>query len=385
MRKLITESHVEEAVIDILKNLGYEYVYGLDIAPAPEGNGERKNYQDVILDERLKKSLKKINPSFSDEAIERAAKQVIRSTSQKLIEDNQSFHKLLIDGIDVPIKVEGKERYKKMRLFDYEHPKNNEFLVINQFTIKENNYERRPDVILFVNGIPLVVIELKNLAEEKATVWSAYNQFQTYKDQIPSLFRFNEFLIISDGIQARAGTITSQKERFMQWKTIDGKKANKNLTEIDVLLKGMCEKTRLLDIIRNFIVFEKDKKIEKKLAAYHQYWATNKAIESTIKARKGNKKAGVVWHTQGSGKSLTMIFYAGKLVRELDNPTLVLLTDRNDLDDQLFGTFGKNQDILRQKPVQAESRKELQNLLKVSSGGVVFTTIQKFFPEEGRE
>ncbi len=222
-------------------------------------------------------------------------------------------------------------------------------------------------------------------SDEDATIWTAFDQLQTYKDQLPSMFRYNEILVISDGTEARAGTISSQKERFMQWKTINGEKPKKGLTEIEVLLRGMCDKNRLLDIVRNFIVFEKDKETLKKLTAYHQYWAVNKAIRSTVNARKGNKKAGIVWHTQGSGKSLTMIFYAGKLVTELDNPTIVVLTDRNDLDNQLFGTFGRCQTILRQEPVRAESRKDLQELLKVSSGGIVFTTIQKFLPGEDRE
>ena len=386
MKHLITEEHVEENVLAILKSLDYNIIRGSNEEYLPGGSSAlRADYKDVVLVDRLRQALKRINPSIPEEARERAIKQILRSESQKLIVNNESFHKMLVDGIDIPVKAEGGERYKKVWLFDFESPENNEFLAVNQFTVIENNIERRPDIVLFVNGLPLVVIELKNLADEKADIWTAYDQFQTYKDQIPSLFRYNEILLISDGIEARAGTITSEKERFMQWKTIDGEKPRKGLTEVEVLLNGMYDKKRLLDIIRNFIVFEKDKETEKKLAAYHQYWATNKALESTIKARKGNKKAGVVWHTQGSGKSLTMIFYTGKLVRELDNPTIVLLTDRNDLDGQLFGTFGRCQDILRQKPVQAETRRELQKLLKVSSGGVVFTTIQKFFPEEDRE
>lgn len=386
MTKVITESDVEENVLAILESLGYEIIRGDNEDYLPEGRWAlRADYKDVVLVERLREVLKKINPSIPEEAREQAIKQVLRSESQKLIADNENFHKMLVDGIDVPIKAEEGESYKKVWFFDFEKPENNEFLAVNQFTVIENNIERRPDVILFVNGIPLLVIELKNLADEDATISTAYDQFQTYKGQLPSLFRYNELLVISDGIEARAGTITSEKERFMQWKTIDGEKPRKGLTEIEVLLRGICDKQRLLDIVRNFIVFEKDKETKKKLAAYHQYWATNKAVESTVKARKGNKKAGIVWHTQGSGKSLTMVFYAGKLVRELDNPTIVVLTDRNDLDDQLFGTFGRCQDVLRQKPVQADSRKELQEMLKVSSGGVVFTTIQKFFPEEDRE
>ena len=386
MLRIIHESDVEENVLAILKSIGYEIIRGENENYLPGGSSAlRDNYKDVVLVERLQEALRKINPSIPEETREQAIKQVLRIESQKLMANNESFHKMLVDGNDVPVKTGEGERYKKIWLFDFENPENNDFLAVNQFTVIENSIERRPDVILFVNGIPLLVIELKNLADEDATIWTAYDQFQTYKDQLPTLFRFNEILVISDGLEARAGTISSEKERFMQWKTIDGEKPKKGLTEIEVLLKGMCDKQIFLDIVRNFIVFEKDKVTIKKLAAYHQYWATNKAVESTIKARKGNKKAGIVWHTQGSGKSLTMIFYTGKLVRELDNPTVVLLTDRNDLDNQLFETFGRCQDILRQKPVQAESRLEIQKLLKVSSGGVVFTTIQKFFPEENRE
>jgi type I restriction enzyme R subunit len=384
--RVIHESDVEENVLSILKSLGYEIVRGDNEDYLPGGRSAlRADYKEVVLVERLREALTRINLPVTEEAREQAIKQVLRSQSQKLIEDNESFHKILVDGVDVAFQSAGEERYHKVWLFDFEDPWNNDFLAVNQFTVIENNVERRPDVILFVNGIPLLILELKNLADEDATIWNAYDQFQTYADQLPSLFRYNEILVISDGIEARAGTITSEKERFMHWKTIDGGKPKRGLTETEVLLRGMCEKTRLLDVVRNFIVFEKDKETRKKLAAYHQYWATNKALESTIAARRGSKKAGIVWHTQGSGKSLTMIFYSGKLVRELDNPTIVVLTDRNDLDGQLFGTFGRCQDILRQKPVQAESRRDLRELLSVSSGGIVFTTIQKFFPEEDRE
>jgi type I restriction enzyme R subunit len=386
MKKAISESDVEEFTLSILKNLGYEIARGDNEDYLPGGRlALRNDYKEVLLVERLKNALRKINPSASHEAIEQAIKQLLRIGSQKLIVDNEAFHKMLADGVDVAVRKGSEERYEKIWLFDFKKPENNEFLATNQFTVIENNIERRPDVVLFVNGIPLVVIELKNPADENATIWTAYDQFQTYKEQIPSLFKYNEILVISDGIQARAGTITSEPERFMEWKTINGEKPRKGLTEIEILLRGMFDKNRILDITRNFIVFEKDKETKKKLAAYHQYWATNKALESTLQARKSNKKAGIVWHTQGSGKSLTMIFYSGKIIRELDNPTIVVLTDRNDLDDQLFGTFSKCQDILRQKPVQANTRKELRELLKVSSGGIVFTTIQKFFPEEDRE
>jgi len=382
MRKAIAESDVEETVLTILRRLGYEVIRGDNEAYLPGGAlALRNDYKEVVLVQRLRQALKRINPGVSEEVREQAIKEVLRIESQNLIVDNENFHKLLVNGLDIPLKD---ERHKKVWLFDFQNPEENDFLAVNQFTVIEDNNERRPDVVLFVNGIPLVVIELKNPADEQADIWKAYNDHQTKMEKIPSLFKYNEVLIISDGLEARAGTITSEQERFMQWKTIDGEKPGKGLPEIEVLLRGMCDKKRLLDICRNFIVFEKDKETRKKLSAYHQYWAANKALESTIKARKANKKAGIVWHTQGSGKSLTMIFYAGKLIQELDNPTIVVLTDRNDLDDQLFETFARCQDILRQKPVQANSRKELQELLKVSSGGVIFTTIQKFFPEQDR-
>lgn len=399
MPKAIHESDVEENVLATLENLCYEIIRGDDEDYLPGGRfALRADYKNVVIVDRLRAALKKINPAISEEAREQAVKQVLRSESQKLIANNESFHRLLVDGVDIPIQVQGEERYQKIWLFDFENPENNDFLAVNQFTVSEID-ERRPDVVLFVNGIPLVVVELKNPADEQADIWKAYNDHQTKMEKIPSLYRYGEILVISDGLDAnvsesatglpksgtRAGTITSEPERFMQWKTIDGRKPKKGVSELEVLLRGMFEKRRLLDIVRNFIVFEKDKDTKKKLAAYHQYWATNKALESTVEARKGNRKAGIVWHTQGSGKSLTMIFYSGKLVRELDNPTIVVLTDRNDLDDQLFGTFGRCQDILRQKPVQANTRKELRELLSVSSGGIVFTTIQKFFPEEDRE
>src|SRR5574337_377801 len=301
MRKVISEADVEENVLDVLESLGYKIIRGDNEDYQPRGKSALRNdYKDVILVERLREALRRINPSISEDVREQAVKQVLRSESQKLIADNEIFHKMLVDGIDIPIQTEEGERYKKVWLFDFEKPdsKNNEYWAVNQFTVQENKVERRPDVILFINGIPLLVIELKNLADEDATIWTAFNQFQTYKEQLPTLFRYNEILVISDGLKARAGTISSQKERFMQWKTIDGEKPKKGLNEIEILLKGICDKQRFLDIVRNYIVFEKDKEIIKKLAAYHQYWAAYKAVESTAKARKGNKKAGIVWHTQ---------------------------------------------------------------------------------------
>jgi type I restriction enzyme R subunit len=382
----MSESEVEEGALEILSELGYKILNGLDIAP--DGiNAERRSYSDVVLVERLRDAVDRINPNIPREAREEAIKKVLRSESPQLIINNQSFHKKLVEGVDVEYrKKDGSIANDKVWLFDFKNPQNNEFLAVNQFTVLENNNNRRPDIILFINGLPLVVIELKNPADENATIWTAFNQLETYEAQIPSLFPYNEISVISDGIEARAGTITSNKERFMPWKTIEGKEtAPSAMPQMEVLFQGMFNKKILLDLIRHFIVFEQERQdIHKKLAAYHQYHAVNKAIEATLNASSpgGDKRCGVVWHTQGSGKSLTMAFYTGKLVLALDNPTIVVLTDRNDLDDQLFGTFSRCHELLRQKPVQAASRSELKELLMVASGGVVFTTIQKFFPEE---
>ncbi|MEK6891880.1 MAG: type I restriction endonuclease subunit R [Nanoarchaeota archaeon] len=380
MSKLITESEVEELALKILKDLGYSIINGPDISP--DGNNEERTYQDVILVNRLRESINKLNPNIPKEAREEAIKKVIRTESQNLTANNQHFHNMLVNGVNVEYRKGERIINDIVWLFDFKNIKNNEFLAINQFTIIEEHNNRRPDILLFINGIPLVIIELKNIADEEATIWSAFNQIKTYQTQIPSLFRFNEICIISDGFEARAGTITSDKERFMPWKTIEGEEPKK-LSQLETLLKGMFNKNIILDLIRHFIVFEqKEEEISKKLAAYHQYNAVNKALETTIKATKSDKRAGVVWHTQGSGKSLTMVFYTGKLVLTLDNPTIILLTDRNDLDDQLHGTFSRCNSLLRQKPVQADNRAKLRELLKVASGGIVFTTIQKFLPEE---
>lgn len=395
---IITESEVEEVALEILADLGYKVIHGPDIAPATEpsagkpdgGNPERASYQDVVLIERLRQAVGTINPSIPKQAQEDAIKKLLRADSPDFIVNNQQFHRFLVEGIDIEYRKDGRIKGDKVWLVDFDKPENNEFLAINQYTVIENDNNRRPDILLFVNGLPLVVIELKNPADEDATVKSAFKQIETYKAEIPSLFHCNEIVVISDGLDAKAGTITSNWERFLPWKTIDGEeKAEKSVPQIDVLLQGMFDKSRFLDLIRHFVVFnsEKDPKrnvvtLSKKVAAYHQYHAVNKALAATLKAAKGDKRCGVVWHTQGSGKSLIMAFYAGKLILEMDNPTLVVLTDRNDLDDQLFETFSECQKLLRQEPVQAGSRDKLKELLKVASGGVVFTTIQKFFPSE---
>jgi len=381
----ITESHIEEAALEILKEQGYKILSGPEIA-VDGTTPERNSYQQVILLDRLKEAINRLNPTIPEEAKEDAVKKLTRTESPKLIVNNQRFHDFLVNGVPVEYRKDGRIKGDIVYLFDFKNPRNNEFVAVNQFTVIENNHNRRPDIVIFINGLPLAVIELKNPADENATIWSAYNQLQTYKEEISSLFNYNEILIISDGTEARAGTLTSEKEWFLPWKTIDGKEiAPKALPQLQVLLEGMFEKTRIIDMVRNFIVYQTTKKkITKIMAAYHQYHATNKAIESTIKATKKDRRAGVVWHTQGSGKSLTMVFYSGKLVlsEELENPTIVVLTDRNDLDDQLFNTFSSSQSVLRQKPIQTESREKLKENLSVSSGGIVFTTIQKFFPEK---
>ena len=390
MSRIMSESEVEEACLAMLRDdIGYGVVFGPDISEG--GPKEERKYSEVVLASRLWAALRRINRSIPDIAIDEAVKKALRTDSQDLVVNNQHFHRLVTNGVPVQYKREdGSVKDELVWLFDFQNISNNEFLAVNQFTVIEERNNRRPDIILFVNGLPLVLIELKNPVDENATIWSAFKQFDTYQKQIPSIFRFNEILVISDGINARAGTITSKEERFTPWKTVNGKKTSPATTQIEVLLKGMLNRETLLDLVRHFVVYEVDKdkkegslKISKKIAAYQQYNATNKAVKSTINATKTDKKAGIVWHTQGSGKSLTMVFYSGKLVLEpeLQNPTIILLTDRNDLDDQLFGTFSRCQELLRQKPVQAETRERIKSLLKVSSGGIIFTTIQKFFPE----
>jgi len=383
-----TESVVEEATIQFFQDLGYEYLPGPEIAH--DGLfAERADYSDVILRQRLKDALTKINPTIPAPAIDDAMKIIVRADSPTLIVNNRSFHKQLTDGIDIQYRKDGQDIHDKVWLFDFDNPDNNDWLVTNQFTIVENNVNRRPDVLVFVNGLPLGVIELKNAADQNATVKGAYNQIQTYKAQIPSLFNYNEVVLISDGNEAKLGTVSSPWERHMPWRTVDGKDlAPTGTPQLDTLIQGVFEKSRFLDLIRHFVVFEEDAgKIIKKMAAYHQYHAVNSAVDETVRASspQGDKRIGVVWHTQGSGKSLSMTFFAGKIILHpgMENPTLVVITDRNDLDDQLFRTFSQSKDLLRQTPQQAQDRKHLMGLLSVASGGVIFTTAQKFAPEKG--
>ncbi len=381
--KKFAESQVEEAAIEWFEELGYSYLAGPDIAFDGE-SPMRQDYKDVILENILENSLKKINPSIPLSSIKEAIKKLKTHSSPSLIINNKIFHKYITDGVDIEYKENGRIKGDKVWLFDKKNVRNNEFCVVNQFTIVEKN-NRRPDLIVFVNGLPLVLIEFKNATDEKADILLAYHQIQTYKHDIPSIFSYNAFTIISDGTFARAGTITADFDRFMNWKTIDGVQMTNEFMQLETQIKGMFEKETFLEILHHFLLFQDDgEKIRKILAAYHQYYATQKAVEKTKLATSssGTKKIGVVWHTTGSGKSLTMAFYTGKIILALDNPTIVVLTDRNDLDDQLFNTFSLSSDLLRQIPKQAKSRANLRELLSVESGGIIFTTIQKFMPEE---
>lgn len=383
---IFTEEELEQAALSWLEELGYELHFGPDIAP--DGPiPERRDYSEVVLVERLRDALDIINPHIPASAINEAVRKVTITQSPDPIINNRAFHKMITDGVDVEVRrADGSIKTDKVWLFDFARSERNDWLAVNQFTIIENNKTRRPDVVVFINGLPLAVFELKSATNEEATISKAYNQLQTYKKQIPSLFTYNELLVTSDGLNARVGTLTANEEWFTLWRTMDDDElAPEALPQLEVLIKGMFHRERFLDILRHFILFQTDgSKTIKILAAYHQVQAVNKAIEGTIRAtaEKGDRKIGVVWHTQGSGKSFTMVFYTGKLVLTLDNPTIVVITDRNDLDDQLFNTFSLSHELLRQTPQQAENRGHLRELLKVESGGIIFTTIQKFAPEE---
>lgn len=407
-----TESIIEQATLSWLSDLGYQTLFGPDIAPDMPA-AEREHYGQVVLESRLRDALARLNPHAPIDALEEAFRKLTRPDSPSLIGNNHAFHKMLIEGIPVEIqRKDGSYGHDQILAIDFTHPDNNEFLAVNQFTVVENHIERRPDVVIFINGLPLAVMELKNAADENATIWAAFNQLQTYKQQIPALFAYNEALVISDGVEARIGTLTADRERFMPWRTIEGEElADARLSQLEVVLKGIFDQNRFLDMIRHFIVFEDDGGgvLIKKMAGYHQYHAVNVAVKETIRAcrlpedvgenagtyfaksqkdaKPGDRRVGVVWHTQGSGKSLTMAFYAGRIILEpaMQNPTIVVITDRNDLDDQLFATFARCHELLRQQPVQAESRSHLRELLKTASGGVVFTTVHKFFPTDDED
>ncbi|RMG96405.1 MAG: type I restriction endonuclease subunit R [Deltaproteobacteria bacterium] len=408
-----TESTVEDAALAWLEGLGYEVKHGPEIAVGEPG-GERTdpNYRDVVLEGRLRRALARLNPELPAEALDDAFKKLTRLDAPSLLERNRAAHRMLVDGVTVEYRdADGTIRGAQARVIDFDDPENDDWLAVNQFTVSEGRHTRRPDVVLFVNGLPLAVLELKNPTGDDATVWSAWRQLRTYQEQIPSLFATNAALVVSDGIEARIGCLGAGKEWFKPWRTISGEgDAPASMTQLQVLLEGVFDRRRFLDLVRYFIVFEDGGggRLTKKMAGYHQFYAVNAALEETLRAARiaaggraaepegryetghrpggepGDRRVGVVWHTQGSGKSLTMAFYAGRVILHpaMENPTIVVITDRNDLDDQLFGTFARCRELLRQPPVQAKDRADLRRKLQVAAGGVVFTTIQKFFPEE---
>jgi len=404
-----TESLVEEAALTWLEGLCWSVRHGPKIAPG-EPEAERTDYAQVVLEKRLRQALANLNPDLPSQALDDAFRKLTRLEGPTLEARNRAFHRLLADGVTVEYRrPNGSIAGAQVKVIDYKDPGENDWLAVNQFTVTENKRTRRPDVVLFVNGIPLAVIELKNPADENATIWTAFQQLQTYKAELPTLFAMNDVLIVSDGMEARIGTLTAGREWFKPWRTIGGEAlADTHLPELQVMIEGIFERRRFLNLLRHFIVFEDDGALIKKMAGYHQFHAVNVAVQETLRAAQtqakadrvaeddqyaaserrggapGDQRIGVVWHTQGSGKSLSMAFYAGRVIREpaMENPTLVILTDRNDLDDQLFGTFSHCQDLLRQPPVQAENRADLREKLRVEAGGVVFTTIQKFLPEK---
>ena len=405
-----TESVVEQAALTWLESVGWQIRDGAEIASG-EPAAERDDYAQVVLVQRLRDALARLNPTLPADALDDAFRKLTRPEGTDHIVRNRALHRILVNGVTVEYRdADGEIRGAQARIIDFDDTARNDWLAVNQFTVVEHKHTRRPDVVLFVNGLPLAVLELKNAAAENATIWSAFQQLQTYQAEVPALFAPNALLVASDGTEARVGTLGAGREWFKPWRTIAGDMlASAHLPELQVVTEGLCTPRRFLDLLRDFIVFEDDGgRIVKKMAGYHQFHAVQVAVNETLRAaelakqnwqsdeagryeagrgpggKPGDRRVGVVWHTQGSGKSLTMAFYAGRIIREpaMGNPTLVVLTDRNDLDDQLFATFARCRDLLRQPPVQAESRAHLRELLSVAAGGVVFTTIHKFFPEE---
>ncbi|GBR72947.1 type I restriction-modification system restriction endonuclease R subunit [Candidatus Termititenax aidoneus] len=394
MNTILNEDQIEQMTLEIFGELGWTVKHGAQIsrdadlyAPLPDGatTSAERDFGDVVLRGRLEQKIREINPWLPSEKLDEVLRKITRTHGANDIDNNRQFHHLLTEGVDTEYRDGGEVKTRKVFFVDFQQPENNDFLAVNQLTVIQDGVNKRPDIVLFVNGLPLGVIELKNAADATADLSAAYNQIQTYRAKISNLFRFNELCVISDGLDAKIGTFSAPENRFTAWKTINGEEIQRSV-QIDTLTRGVFEKSRVLDIIKNFIVFERDDtNYIKKLAAYHQYWVVNKALATTTQAIAGDHRAGVVWHTQGSGKSLSMVFYAGKLIAtsELHNPTLVIVTDRNDLDGQLYSTFHNCADLLRQTPVQATSRADLKDKLNREAGGVIFTTIQKF--EESNE
>ena len=384
------ESHVEGAALAWLTEFGYTTATGIDIGP--DGSSpERSNYGDVLLIDRVRNAITRLNPALAPETRIDALNQLLQIQTPSLVAENRRLHSCIIEGVPIQIRRDdGTISGEQVRLIDFDNLDANDWLAVNQYTVIENKAQRRPDVVVFVNGLPLGIIELKNPGDENATLDGAFNQLQTYKAQIGSLFRTNAVMVISDGIAARIGSLTSEAERFMPWRTITGDDlAPKGAPELETVLKGVFDRRRFLDLLKGFIVFgDTGSDVSKILAGYHQFHAVRKAVAHTLlaTAQGGDRKVGVIWHTQGSGKSLLMAYYAGQIIKHpaMENPTLVVLTDRNDLDDQLFATFSMCKDLLRQTPQQAEDRDHLRRLLERPSGGVIFTTLQKFAPESGK-
>ena len=385
----IAESHVEEAALAWLSELGYSTASGLDIGP--DGNAsERQSYGDILLIDRVRTAIAKLNPSLTSEMRAEVIHKLVQTETPSLVSENRRLHRYMVEGVPIEVRrADGSIGGEQVRLIDFDDPDANDWLAVSQYTVIENKANRRPDVVIFVNGLPLAVLELKNPGDENATLDGAFNQLQTYKTQITSLFRANAALVISDGIAARVGSLTADRERFMPWRTVTGDDViPKGTPELETVLKGLFDRRRFLDFVKDFIVFgDTGSDVTKILAGYHQFHAVRHAVTRTLEASgpEGDRRAGVIWHTQGSGKSLLMAFYAGLIVKHpaMQNPTLVVLTDRNDLDDQLFSTFSVCKDLLRQTPQQAEDREHLRKLLDRPSGGVIFTTLQKFSPEPG--
>lgn len=411
MTPRLNESTLESKALAWLSAIGWQVRHGSDIAPAGLF-AEREDYKDVVLKKRLMDALVRLNPNLPPEALKDAFRKLMNPEGATLEQRNHAFHRMLVDGVTVEFRrQDGSIAGAQARVLDFDHPDNNDWLAVNQFKVVENRHTRRPDVVLFVNGLALAVIELKNPFDVQATIWTAYQQLQTYKQEIPSLFTYNEALVISDGLEARIGTLTAERSRFMPWRTITGETvAPREIPELEVLIKGVFEPKIFLHLVRDFIVFEDEGggRFAKKMAGYHQFHAVNIAVQETLRAgalqvkaireemgkyetgRKpggahGDRRIGVIWHTQGAGKSLTMVFYAGRIIRhpDMENPTIIVLTDRNDLDGQLFSVFARCRELLGQEPIQVETRAELKELLQNrQAGGVIFTTIQKFLPEE---
>jgi len=410
----LTESDVEDAALEWFAALGYEIGHGPHLAPG-EPAAARDSFGDVVLVQRLREAVSRLNPTIPADARDEAVRKVLRVATPSLTQTNREFHRLLRNGVPVEYpRPDGSIAGDNVRLVDYTDVARNDWFAVNQFAVVEGQYHRRPDIVVFVNGLPLGVVELKNAADEDATIWSAYAQLQTYKAEVPSLLQYNAALVLSDGLEARIGSVTANQEWFKVWRTIDGDDvAPKSSPELEVLIRGVFERQRFLDLLQHFIVFDEDPDsgaLHKIIAGYHQFHAVNAAVAETVRAsgmgalgagvhgiggtywsrpmlggKPGDRRAGVVWHTQGSGKSFSMLFYAARVIRHpaMQNPTLVVLTDRNDLDDQLFGQFQRCTDLLGQTPVQATGRDDLRALLNRASGGIVFTTIQKFMPERG--